>query len=149
MAYCRALIKQKQKCLLVPYAFQFLIRWLEFACSCFALFHLYFTKQTLALLAYFWTLTFAGLHKLKGKYIETSIARCHVTNFPFRNHGKIVVVLSNISLTPPQEGWYRQHLVVNKDFESRAQKCAKRRFFRSRNKGASKLQTIKRPMKGS
>ena len=34
----------------------------------------------------------------------------HVANFPFRTPSKIVVVLSNISLTPPREVWHCQHL---------------------------------------
>ena len=54
-----------------------------------------------------------------------------MTKFPFRTPGKIVFVLSDISLTPPRELGYCQYLVVNEYFESRARKLAKRRFFQT------------------
>ena len=44
---------------------------------------------------------------------------------------KIVFVLSDISLTPPREFLYCQHLGGKEYFESRARKLAKRRFFQT------------------
>ena len=101
VAYCRA--SNQKKCLLLLFTFQFLIRWLGFACSCFALFHLYFRIQTLTLLACFWTLKFAGLRE-EGNTLKLRQPARHVTNFPSVLPVKLSLFWATFPLSHPEKG---------------------------------------------